>query len=244
MPIHDWTRVAAGTFHTFHLRWIAALCDWFNGGGLPEGYFAMAEAITGGYEPDVVALELSPRTGESESPGGTAVATRAPTATIMARTERARYAAKANRIVIRHRDGEVVAVVEIVSPGNKDSRDAMKQFTRKAATFLAHGIHLLVIDLFPPNKRNPEGIHKAIWDRIRDEDYSQPADKLLTVVSYAAADEIVAYIEPLKVGDLLPEVPVFIAADRYVNCPLENTYEATWNVFPKALKGPLELPPA
>src|SRR4051794_18568883 len=128
MPIHDWTRVAAGTFHTFHLRWIASLCDWFNSGGLPKEYFAMAEAITGGYEPDVVALELNPRSDEGDSPGGIAIATKAPSATYTVRTERARYAAKANRITIRHRDGDVVAVVEIVSPGNKDSRDKIRDF--------------------------------------------------------------------------------------------------------------------
>jgi hypothetical protein len=27
MPIHDWTRVRAGTFHHFHQRWFAALGD-------------------------------------------------------------------------------------------------------------------------------------------------------------------------------------------------------------------------
>ena len=25
MPIHDWTRVKAGTFHDFHLAWIAEM---------------------------------------------------------------------------------------------------------------------------------------------------------------------------------------------------------------------------
>ena len=42
MPIHDWTRVQAGTFHFFHQRWIAALCDALNLGGLPDGDFAMS----------------------------------------------------------------------------------------------------------------------------------------------------------------------------------------------------------
>jgi len=42
MPIHDWTRVPAGTCHFFHQRWISALADALNAGGLPEGYFAMS----------------------------------------------------------------------------------------------------------------------------------------------------------------------------------------------------------
>ena len=46
MPIHDWTRVPAGTYHFFHQRWISAIADALNGGGLPEGYFAMSERAT------------------------------------------------------------------------------------------------------------------------------------------------------------------------------------------------------
>jgi hypothetical protein len=39
MPIHDWARVPAGTYHFFHQRWISAIADALNAGGLPEGYF-------------------------------------------------------------------------------------------------------------------------------------------------------------------------------------------------------------
>jgi hypothetical protein len=39
MPIHDWTHVPAGIHHFFHQRWISALADALNAGGLPEGYF-------------------------------------------------------------------------------------------------------------------------------------------------------------------------------------------------------------
>ena len=35
MPIHDWTRVTAGTWHDFHLVWIAELRNVLNGGLLP-----------------------------------------------------------------------------------------------------------------------------------------------------------------------------------------------------------------
>ena len=42
MPMHDWTRVKAGTYHNFHYRWIAAIMDRLNAGLLPAGFFAMA----------------------------------------------------------------------------------------------------------------------------------------------------------------------------------------------------------
>lgn len=32
MPIHDWTRVTAGTFHAFHTAWIVQLQEMLNAG--------------------------------------------------------------------------------------------------------------------------------------------------------------------------------------------------------------------
>jgi hypothetical protein len=122
------------------------------------------------------------------------------------------------------------------------SRHAIRAFARKAVEFLQAGIHLLIVDLFPPNRRNPQGIHKVIWDRLRDEAFELPPDKPLTLTAYAAGPEIVAYVEPVAVGDVMPDRPIFLTADYYVNCPLEATYEATWSVFPAVLKAPLELP--
>ena len=57
------------------------------------------------------------------------------------RSEAAAYARKANRLTVRHPDGDVVAVLEIVSPGNKDSRHAIRAFARKSVEFLYAGVH-------------------------------------------------------------------------------------------------------
>jgi len=35
-----------------------------------------------------------------------------------------------------------------------------------AQLLIRQGIHLLVIDLFPPGQRDPQGLHKAIWDEF------------------------------------------------------------------------------
>ena len=58
MPIHDWTRVEAGTFHDFHQGWTIEIRNKLNSGVLPDGYFAMADQRVSGPEPDVVALKL------------------------------------------------------------------------------------------------------------------------------------------------------------------------------------------
>jgi hypothetical protein len=238
MPIHDWTRVRANRFHDFHQSWTIAIRNELNAGRLPPGYFAMVEQKAGGPEPDVINLELTPH--PEVSPGGVAVDVVPPKARIVTRTEAAGYARKANRVTVRHPDGDVVAVVEIVSPGNKESAYAVRSFARKAVEFLHAGVHLLIVDLFPPGPRDPQGIHKAIWDRLREEPFTLPPDKPLTVAAYAVGTEIVAYVEPVAVGDVLPEMPIFLTAQRYVPCPLEISYQTAWNQFPAALKAPLE----
>jgi hypothetical protein len=242
MPIHDWTRVRANRFHDFHQRWTVIICNALNEGRLPPGFFAMVEQKAGGPEPDVITLELTPPPGSDS--GGLTVALQPPKARFVARSEAAGYARKANRVTIRHPDGDVVAVIEIVSPGNKDSRHAVRAFARKAVELLQAGVNLLVVDLFPPGRRDPQGIHKVIWDRIHDAPFTLPPEKPLTLAAYTAGTETVAYVEPVAVSDALPDMPVFLTADRYVLCPLEATYQTAWEQFPAPLKGPLESPPA
>ena len=138
MPIHDWSRAAAGLFHHFHQRWSGAICDALNAGRLPKGYYALIEQSAAGLYPDVLALERGPRTvGRRNPPTGIAVATAPPqTRFVSQATEEDVYAAKANRIAIHHPLGEVVAVIEIVSPGNKNSRHALRTFVEKTLEFL------------------------------------------------------------------------------------------------------------
>jgi hypothetical protein len=182
----------------------------------------MVEQRAGRPEPDFITLALTPPA--NAAPGGVAVEVHPPRARFVARAESASYARKANRVTVRHPDGDVVAVLEVVSPGNKDSRHAVHAFARKAVALLHAEIHLLIVDLFPPSHRDPQGIHKVIWDHLHDEPFALPADKPLTLAAYAAGTEMVAYVEPVAVGDALPDMPVFLTADRYVPCPLEATY--------------------
>lgn len=212
MPIHDWTKVDAGLFHAFHQRWISSFSDALNGGVLPSDYFALAGI------------------------GDLSVATAPPRTRLVQRTESDIYAGIANRLTVRHRHGKVVAAIEIVSPGNKGSQASLRAFAEKSADFIHQGIHLLVIDLFPPTRRDPQGIYKVIWDEFEDQEFALPADKPLTLASYAAGPVKTAYVEPVAVGDVLPDMPLFLQSERYVHAPLEATYQMTWNVFPSTLK--------
>lgn len=243
MPIHDWSRVDAGTFHHFHQAWTIEITYALNGGALPPGFFAMAEQVVGGPIPDVITLQRRERSGEEPPFGGGAVVAEAPPrAAYVTSAMSDLYARKANQIAIRHRLGRVVAVLEIVSPGNKSSRHALRTFVAKAEDLLRQGIHLLVVDLFPPSSRDPQGIHKAIWDAIQEEPFELPPAKRQTVAAYEAGEILTAYVEPVAVGDPLPSLPLFLEPGLHVPAPLESTYQTTWTKCPDVIRELVENP--
>lgn len=242
MAIHDWTRVKPGLFHHFHQRWIGALCDALNAGGLPEGFFALSEQTTGSLVPDVLTLQLAPAEATRPDSGGVAVAEAPPRAWAIRRAEVDIYAERADRLAIRDPLGDVVAIIEIVSPGNKSGIAAARSFVDKAVRFLRQGVNLLIIDLFPPTKRDPQGLHKLIWDEIQEEPFEPPPDKPLTLVAYSAGEVKTAYVEPVAVGDPLPPMPIFLTPERYVPAPLEATYQTTWAHCPAPLRALVDSP--
>jgi hypothetical protein len=249
MPVHDWSRVGAGTFHDFHCGWIVEIRNALNNGVLPPDYYAMAEQIAGSMGPDVLTLEAVGPNGGDE-PGGvtrgaTAVALAPPKVRLTATTEMDEYVLKQKALVIRHSsDDRIVALVEILSPGDKASRHALRSFVEKAAEALARGYHLLLIDLHRPGPRDPQGIHGALWEEIADASYRAPADTPLTLAAYSAGRPKTAYVEPIAVGDRLPEMPLFLDPGWYVSAPLEATYQAAWRGMPRRWRDVLERPDA
>jgi hypothetical protein len=239
MPIHDWTRVSAGGFHNFHQDWTIEIYRALNRGLLPRGFTAFTDLRVGGWEPDVVSIASEGQ----ELSGAIAVADAPPRARQVARveSEAAAYARKANRISVRHDYGQVVAIIEVVSPGNKESKHALGQFLSKAEEFLSHGVNFLLVDLFPPTSRDPDGIHALIWDHMVSMPFEpRPPDKPLTVAAFEAGEGLAAYVDPLAVGDTLPDAPLFLAPGRYVHVPLEATYLAAWDVTPKIIRDRVE----
>jgi hypothetical protein len=203
----------------------------------------MAEQIAGGVSSDVITLARRDADSEQEgqAEGGTAVATRPPKVAISAALEPQLYATKANRLVIRHiSEDRVVAIVEGVSEGNKASRREFENFLDKICGAIEDGIHLFLIDLHPPTKRDPHGIHGAIWEALGDESYVAPPNKPLTLASYVGRPDFRAYVEPVGVGDILPPMPLFLSSSRYVDVPLEDSYMLAVAEIPDAARAPLE----
>lgn len=241
MPIHDWTRVPAGLFHHFHQSWAVEISPILNRNRLPKALSAILERRERRREPDVLAIESRSGLGRTQTGDESSVATAyRPAAEIVRRSTKEIYSGRANRIVIRHHLGRILAVIEILSPGNKASRSALRDIVEKTIDFLRDGIHVLIVDLFPPTPRDPAGIHKAIWDEIEEEAFEFPPGKDRIVVSYESGREKVAYIDPVAVGDLLPDMPLCLASQLHIEVPLETTYQATWEALPEEMRTAVE----
>lgn len=239
MPLHDWTRVDAGIFHAFHHNWITEISRTLNNGVLSADYYALPEQFAGRFGPDVLTLKHPGGEFQNVGPmeaipqGSIALATAPSAVRFRLGTEANRYAAKAKSVVVRHVSRhQVVAMIEILSPGNKNNRSGLDAFVRKSQEALAAGIHLLLIDLFPPGPRDRQGIHGAIWGDDGADPFVLPEDKPSTCVAYVGGSAAEASLEPLAVGDLLPEMPLFLTPDFYVSVPLDTTYRAAWNDMP------------
>lgn len=245
MPIHDWSRVFDGAFHDFHLAWIAELRNALNDGILPPDYYAMAEQVAGPILPDVLTLQASNGRDEDWTgqpiAGATAVATAPPRVRLRESLEEESYTRRQRRVVIHHAsDDRIVAVIEVLSAGNKSSNREFRSFVAKAVDPLERGYHLLLIDLQPRTARDPEGIHPVIWSEVGGKPKPPPPEKPLTLVAYDAGLPKTCYVEPAAVGDVLIDMPLFLAPGWYVPVPLEATYLAAWRGVPRRFKEVLE----
>lgn len=218
----------SGLFHHFHQDWSIELARTLNRGVLPSNLSAFVEQRAGVKEHEVLAIEdygtLDDREAcLLEASAGRVATMEAPATRIVQRSTDEICADRSNRIVIRHHLGRMVAVIEIVSPGNKDKRGAVRKFVKKTVEFIEAGVHVLIVDLFPPTVRDPKGLHKLIWDEIEDQPFELPEGLSRLLMSYQAGREKVAYIEPLAICDTMPDMPLFLTPDAHLKIPLQVT---------------------
>jgi hypothetical protein len=252
MPVHDRTRATAGTFHAFHNAWITHLQEALNGHVLPHGYYALGEQRSGDIGPDVLTLHTDTnRNAASDDAalsrpharGMLAVVEEPPKVSLALEASRdaAFYIARRRTLVIYHSTGDrIVALIEIVSPGNKHSQRTIEAFLDKSMAALNDGYHLLVIDLFPPARYDPNGINGLIWEYVNAEMWQVPTGRQLSCASYCAKSPLVAYVEPIAVGMQLTDMPLFLTPEHYVNVPLEETYMSAWRGLPERWRRVIE----
>ena len=246
MPLHDWTHVDAGIFHDFHVAWIAEIRKALNGGLLPEGYYALAEQHAGRAIADVLTLHASPaawtqrrhvadapgdgrsRPGRCASPGAAPAHGRTGRAgppplpghpprqrPPPRRPHRDRLAGEQGPLPPRQglrRQGRV-------RPGPRRASAAGGPVSSRPPRSLGDAWRR------PPGARGVRGAVRRARGRAGD------AGQL------RRGPVVEIYVEHVAIGAALPEMPLFLHSDRYVNVPLEPTYQAAYDGMPAFWRG-------
>src|SRR5688572_22173122 len=143
-PTHRW--------ESLHARWAVAIADALNE-TLPPRFFAETQVHLGSRaEADVVEFDLGATTNGPA--GGVATAAYAPPRPVLTFPGPAEDDVTVE-VRDRDRDARVAALVELVSPRNKDRDDARRGFAAKMAAYLRIGAGLIVIDVVTSRGGNP-----------------------------------------------------------------------------------------
>jgi Protein of unknown function (DUF4058) len=237
MPLRDHFQPPLSSqraWEPFHTHWTSSIAAQLNA-RLPKRFFAEPQMHLGSQvEADVIEFEsLDESLDESEEPpghdegGGDAVAAWAPpvaTLTIPA--------VFPDDIEIHVRDefldARVVAVVELVSPANKDRPEKRRAFATKSAAYLQSGIGLVTVDIVTSRHFN---LHNELLPLLGvDESFAMEEDAQIYAVAYRPIrrnemDQIDLWPVVLSVGAPLPLLPLSLKRFRPVPLDLEAAYE-------------------
>jgi hypothetical protein len=224
---------SAYPWESFHAMWASEIVGWLNK-RLSRRYFATMYTHLGPeVAADVAEFERDP-TPDDEPPngtgnGGVAVETWAPPTTALAMP-----AVFPDDLEVRvhdaERDAKIVAVVELVSPGNKDRPETRRAFAAKCAAYLQRGIGLVTVDIVTSRQFN---LHNEL---VRLLGLSEPFLMAEEATSYAVAyrparrgdvNQIDLWPVPLAVGGALPLMPLALRGRRAVPLDLDATYTET-----------------
>lgn len=211
----------------FHGRWAAAMSDALNE-NLPEEYFAEFQVTLGTrIEVDVATFT------EEDSPGApppngaaTAVQTQVWAPPTPVAVMPALFPDDFEVHVFSSMAGPtLVAAIELVSPGNKDRGEARQAFAAKCATYLQHGIGLIIVDIVTSRHAN---LHDDLM-ALLGHGFTFPTPTPLYVTAYRPAhrqdrNEIDLWREPLAVGQPLPTLPLAVRGLGCLPIDLEATY--------------------
>ena len=173
MPIHDWSNVNDGMFHWFHQRWIGSIANGSTVAGCRKASMPSANFTPMRLSPMCWPSKIVRRNGPGQwasSKGfGVALPESPPKTRFTWEAEKEWYLPRkislpcAASTAFWCGDRDRLAGQQI-EPG------AVPQIPQKTIELLDQGVHVIVIDFFPPTPRDPQGIHQAIWSEKYDGD--------------------------------------------------------------------------
>jgi hypothetical protein len=227
MPLHDW-RDERG-WDGVHLLWLGELVRWLRP-RLPEGfraYVGSVPALT--VESSNGRPHLQVRRWQPEPPGPV----QEPATSLLEPDLEgvATFTFDPHQAIHIDHHGCLVAAIELVSPRNKDRREAKEGYSARYLGYLRQGVHLLLLDLLPrpPGFSFLDVLGTALGLAI-------PATLAPFAVSFRVSDPtpkgnaespvIGVWHRPLQPGQPLPTLPLALAARQHVLIDLDETYRA------------------
>lgn len=221
-PHHHW--------ESFHSNWATRIADGIAPLLPPEFQVEEYTHAGPGFEIDVATYEE-----QTPSPGGAAgpaLATRAAPAYAPPVPDGTLPAAFPDTFEVRVFNTTagltLVAVIELVSPGNKDRPAERRAFVAKCASYLAQGVSLIVVDVVTNRRANLHNDVMRLMEAAPDLDF--PEDVTLYAVAYrpvrrAEREEIDVWLRRLALGAPLPTLPLRLTGDLFVAVDLEAAYQ-------------------
>jgi Protein of unknown function (DUF4058) len=123
-------------------------------------------------------------------------------------------------------DARLVAVVELVSPRNKD--ESRLGFAAKSAAYLERGIGLVIIDIVTGRRFN---LHNELIAILAlDSTFKMPEETTLYSVAYhpirrGELGQIDAWPVVLKLGEPLPVMPLALRGSGVIPLDLDAAYD-------------------
>jgi hypothetical protein len=231
MPLLDHFNPPLSRTHpwrSFHGAWAAALARLLNQGVLPPGYYAIPLVDRDGpIEIDVAALREHEAPGPAGAAAPQAWAPPAPGVAVAIELP----AADEVEVQVFADDGDprLTAAIELVSPRNKDRPQARQAFAVKCVGYLRQGSSVVVVDTVTTWRAD---LRTTILALLGVE-AGTAAPPSLSAVSYRAVgrdeetQQLLLWPAPLALGQPLPTLPLWIAADFAVPLDLEASYQAT-----------------
>ncbi len=211
-------------WESFHGAWAYKIMEVLNRHVLPPGYFAEHTMHVGPVEIDVPTFE-EPSPAHVEGNGGVAVQTWAPPA--VALTMPAVFPDEIEVRVFHQQGGpQLVAAIELASPGNKDRPETRRLFAAKCAGYLQARVGLVVIDVVTDRSAN---LHNEMIDWLQAPSARLDPEPSLYTVSYrpvqsASGDHIDMWPTALALGRALPTVPLALHGGPTLPLDLEAAY--------------------
>jgi hypothetical protein len=237
MPLCDLTQLRLrnddSLYHHFHYLWVASLANFLNR-SFPEelGLAAICEKHVSPIEADVVTIDHLRIT----SPSAPEKLRQFPIPEPMDTLINPDFPEETKDIRVQTMAGEVIAIIELTSPGNKNAEQKVNNYVANATAYLRAGLHYLLIDPLPPTKF-VDNFHNAIVNAIGGRLMPTPKNQTYYAISYRVKSEkmdvaIEVYSYWFGLDQPLPTVPLFLVDDLRIGVDLEVTFMEVLNQLP------------